>query len=212
MMNSNIKDIYGLTPSQKGMFVQYAQNTDTKTYQHRALCKINKDTDLDILKKSIELLSVRHPVLKTAFTVLKSTGAIKQVVLENRKPAFVVLSQNEPYSQFVLDKLVDESTQKALDLQKDSLFRVIIIDFTDARFMIMHSHHIILDGWCLPVIVNDLQEYYNDLASGLSFEELTDKINKVVLSETSYAQYVNWIKKQDKNQISAYWQNLLADC
>ena len=124
-MNSNIKDIYSLTPSQKGMFAQYAQNTDTKSYQLRGLCKINKNADLDILKKSVELLSVRHPILKTAFTVLKSTGAIKQVILENRKPAFVVLSQNEPYSQFVLDKLVDESTQKALDLQKDSLFRVL---------------------------------------------------------------------------------------
>ena len=211
-MNSNIKDIYSLTPSQKGIFAQYAQNTDTKTYQLRGLCKINKNADLDVLKKSVELLSVRHPVLKTAFTVLKSTGAIKQVVLENRNPAFVVLSQNEPYSKPVLDKLVDESTEKALDLQKDSLFRVIIIDFTDARFMIMHSHHIILDGWCLPVIVNDLQSYYSELVNGTNIEDLTDKINKTVLSETSYAQYVKWNKSQDKDSVSAYWQSLLADC
>ena len=77
MMKSNIKDIYSLTPSQEGLYAQYFQSTDTKTYQLQNVTKIDKRTDLELLRKSVEMRSVRHDVLKSAFTVLKSTGAIK---------------------------------------------------------------------------------------------------------------------------------------
>ena len=139
MMNSNIKDIYSLTPSQEGMYAQYFQSTDTKTYQLQNVCRINKDTDLEKLQKSIELLSLRHPVLKTAVTVLKSTGAIKQVILQNRTPEFSVLTEDEPFTQESLDKLVNEDAEKALDLQKDSLFRVTVIDFADEKILQIDS-------------------------------------------------------------------------
>ncbi len=210
-MNKNIKDIYGLTPSQEGVYAQYFQNADTKTYQLQSLCKIGKGTDLKLLEKSIYLLSLRHQVLKTAFTVLKSTGAIKQVILENRKPKFSVLSQDKPFTQNVLDKIAKDDINEHLDLQNDSLFKVTVVDFADERFMIIHTHHIIIDGWCLPVIINDLQKYYGELSKGISVEELSDKINNEAALSTPYSQYVNWIKSQDKDEISKYWQNLLAE-
>ena len=208
----NIEYINSLTPSQEGMYAQYFQNRDTKTYQLQNMSRISKDVDLSLLEKSVELLSVRHQVLKSAFTVLKSTGAIKQVILENRKPAFTVVTLDEAFSEDTLNTVVTENTKASLDLQKDSLFRVTIVDFTDVRFMVMHAHHIILDGWCLPVLINDLQKYYGELKNGKSIEVLTDEINKEVSSETSYAQYANWIRKQNTDEVSAYWQNLLDDC
>ena len=211
-MNSNIIDIYSLTPSQEGMYAQYFQNQDTKTYQLQNISRISKDVDLKLLEKSVELLSVRHQVLKSAFTVLKSTGAIKQVILENRKPFFAIVSLDESFSQEALDKAVEENTKSALDLQTDSLFRVTVFDFLDARFMLMHAHHIILDGWCLPVLINDLQKYYGELQNNKSIEALTDEIKMQVSDETSYAQYANWIRKQNTDEVSAYWQNLLNDC
>ncbi len=210
-MNSNIKDIYSLTPSQEGMYAQYFQNPDTKTYQLNNVCRIDKSADLDVLKSSVELLSLRHQVLKTAVTVLKS-GAIKQVILENRKPNFFVISKDEAFSQSTLESLVNEATEKAFDLQKDSLFKVTVIDFIDARFMLIHAHHIIMDGWCLPILITDLQKYYGKLVSGMSIEELTNEINEEAASQTSYGQYASWIRSQDKSQVSAYWQKLLADC
>ena len=115
-MNNNIKDIYGLTPSQEGVYAQYFQSTDTKAYHLQNLCKISKETDLDLIKKSVELLSLRHQILKSAFTVLKSTGAIKQVILENRKPEFSIFEQDEPFSQTALDNIINKIINKTLDL------------------------------------------------------------------------------------------------
>ena len=209
-MNNNIKDIYNLTPSQEGIYAQYFQNKDKKIYQLQSLMKINKNADLEMLKKSVELLSYRHQVLKSAFTVLKS-GAIKQVILENRVPEFAVLSYNESFTQEKLDKLVSEDEIRTLDLQKDSLFRISVIDFNDKRFMLMHTHHIIIDGWCLPILINDLQKYYGKLNEGVTAEELIEEIEKENSEQTSYAEYVNWINKQNTEEVTEYWKNLLAD-
>ena len=43
-MDRNIKDVYGLTPSQEGIYAQYFRNADTKTYHLQSLCKIKKET------------------------------------------------------------------------------------------------------------------------------------------------------------------------
>ena len=211
-MNSNIKDIYSLTPAQEGIYFQYLQIGDAKIYHFHSLCEINREADIDLIKKSVELLFLRHPVLKSAFAFLKSTNSIKQVILENRTAEVVVLSQDKPFSQAVLDEIVEDDAKDPLDLQKDLLFKVVIVEFTDKCFMLIRSHHIILDGWCFPIIINDLQRYYGELSSGRDINELVDEINKEVSAQTSYAQYVNWLKKQDKSQASEYWKNLLSDC
>ncbi len=210
-MSSNIKDIYSLTPSQEGMYAQYSLHPDSKTYHLRNLVSVSTETDTDKLRKSVGLLSVRHPALKTAFTVLKSTGAVKQVVLENRFPEFGVIETNEAFSQHELDRIVAENTEKPMDLQREPLFRVTVIDFTDARFLLFYAHHIILDGWCLPVIINDLQKYYGRLSSGCNEEELLKEIEKEAEKATSYAEYTKWIRNQDKTEASAYWKTLLED-
>ena len=211
-MNSNIKDVYSLTPAQEGIYIQYLQSDDAKTYHFHTLCEIDKDADLDLLKQSVELLFLRHPILKTAFAVLKSTNTIKQVILENREPEFTVMSQGTAFSQKTLDDIIQEDEKNPLNLQTDSLFKAIIIKFTDKCFMLMRSHHIILDGWCFPIITRDLQRFYEALSQGKDLKELTDEISNEVSSQTSFAQYVNWLKKQDKTQATEYWQNLLKDC
>ena len=211
-MNSNIKDVYSLTPAQEGIYVQHFKSNDAKTYHFHSLFEIDKKTDLNLVKTSIELLFLRHPVLKTAFAVLKSSNTIKQVILENRNAELTVLSHGEPFSQVVLDYIIEDDSKKPLDLQRDSLFKTTVIEFTDKCFILIRSHHIILDGWCFPIIISDLQKYYGELLKGRTVDELTDEISNEVSSQTSFAQYVNWLKSQDKSASADYWQNLLNDC
>ena len=211
-MNGNvIKDIYPLTPSQEGIYAQYFRDTSSKTYRLQSLCRISNNADINRIKTSAELLSVRHEVLKTAFTALKSTGAIKQVILENRNAEIRTIKKNINFSESIIKEIVAEENAKVFDLQNDSLFRVVVIDFDDARFMLVQTHHIIIDGWCLPVIINDLQYYYGKLSDGISKEELIDEIKKEVRSQTSYARYTKWVGNCDKKGATEYWKSLLAD-
>lgn len=207
----NILDIYSAAPLQEGMYAQHFRSDETRSNHIHGASRIGKDTDLATLEKSVELLSCRHPLLKTAVVALKSSGAIKQVVLENRKPEFTVLRLSENYTQNMLDRIIAEERKNTLDLQNDSLFRITVVDFFDERFMLVYAHHIILDGWCIPVIINDLQKYYGQLSEGIAEGVLISEIDKEILSQTSYAQYVKWIRSQDKKMATSYWQSLLAD-
>ncbi len=207
----NVRDIYPVTAVQEGIYAQYFRSTDTKTYQLQNVCRISKEADPDLFRKSVALIFLRHPVLNTAFTVLKTTGTIKQVVLANRMPQITIVEREEPFSREALNRIISENTKKALDLQKDALFRITVADFTDARFMMMQAHHIILDGWCLPVLIADLQRYYGQLAEGAAEEELVKEINKEVALQTSYAEYVSWLGKQDKTAVARYWMGLLTE-
>ena len=61
--NENVEDVYRLTPSQEGVYAQYFQSNDTKTYQLQNVVRIGKETSLEKLEKRVELLSVRHVAL-----------------------------------------------------------------------------------------------------------------------------------------------------
>ena len=206
---SNIIDIYGLTPVQEGIYAQYYQNTDTQAYQLRFLLRMSKEADLSLVRESIGFLALRHDVLKSAFAVSKSTGAVKQVVLQNRVPVFRVLSLNTAFTQKEMEAILAQDSDITFDLQKDALAAITVIDFTDERYMYVHAHHIILDGWCLPVLMQDLERFYTALAAGVDSGTLARMIEKEKLQNTSFAAYVNWLKEQDTKQTANYWRTLL---
>ncbi len=206
---SNIKDIYGLTPVQEGIYAQYYRDADTQAYQLRFLLRMSKEADLSLVRESVGFLTLRHEVLKTAFAVSKSTGAVKQVVLQNRTPAFCVLSRHTAFTQKELESILAQDADVTFDLQKDALVAITVIDFTDERYMYVHAHHIILDGWCLPILMQDLERFYTALAAGVDIGALTRMIEEEKLQNTSFAAYVNWLKEQDSKQAVDYWQTLL---
>ena len=208
---SSIKDIYNLTPVQEGMYAQYRKNGSTQAYQLRFLLQINKEADLSLLNQSVLLLALRHEVLRSAFAVSKSTGAVKQVVLNHRTPAFRILSQDAPFQQSLLDAVLKQDAATVFDLQNDVLCELTVIDFKDARYLYIHTHHMILDGWSLPLLLKDLSDYYDALVSGTDKNVLEQKIRDELQTETSFAAYVNWIGSLNREAAFDYWQTLLKN-
>lgn len=208
---SNIKDIYGLTPAQEGMYYQYRMDPTSKTYHLFFLFGIGKETDLEKLSQSVELLAYRHEVLNTAFAVSQSTGSIKQVVLNNRKPDFLIQNIHSEFSSAELEKLTAEIENEPFDLQKSSLFRVRIMNFVDEKFMAIHAHHIILDGWSIPILLRDMERFYRALIKGVSFPELLKTIQEEVKKSAAFSSYITTVANQDKAQFLDYWKNLLED-
>lgn len=64
------------------------------------------------------------------------------------------------------EELVQAAIQKDLDnyfdLTKDILFRISVIKLNNNDWrLIISNHHIIIDGWCTGMIVNELFHYYS---------------------------------------------------
>ena len=204
---SRIEDIYGLTPVQEGMYLQ-ALNSDSEAYQLYYLFEVNRDTDISILQQAISVLSVRHPVLRTAFAV--ANGTVKQVILSDRQPYFETIQVDTTYSDKELKSIVDEKSAYSFDLQKDSLMRCFFISFSDKRFYLLHTHHLIADGWSMSVLFGDLCKYYRLLEEKSNIELLKNTAKEECLSHTSFASYVNLIRAYDSNTMHQYWNKLLS--
>ena len=61
-------------------------------------------------------------------------------------------------------------------------------------------HHILMDGWCIPLVTHEVFQAYQDLAA-----------NRAVAlpSIPSYGRYIEWMEAQDSSQATEFWQRYL---
>ena len=206
---SRIENVYGLTPVQEGIYAQYFQNKATDAYHLYYLFSIGDETDLTVLRQALELLPLRHPVLKTAFAAVE--GNVKQVILADRKPTVGTRYFDGAYTAEALENAVREEKALPMDLQREPLVRCTFLIFSDRRFLFFHTHHLIVDGWCTSVLFDDVSAFYRALADGEPADELRRRIAARRDSETSFADYVRLLRQRDAGEARAYWRQLLAD-
>ena len=209
IINTTNENVYDLTPAQEGMYIQSLDNQNTEAYQLYYLFELDEKTDLDVLQQAIRFLAVRHPALKTAFEDID--GRVKQVIVSDRTPYTESIQINSVYSEDELNKIVDEKSAYVFDLQKDSLMRCSFISFSDKRYLFIHMHHLITDGWSMSVLSENISEYYRFLADNNSSESLEEQIQNERKNSTSFAAYVNLVRSYDKAAMKRYWDELIAD-
>ena len=207
---NRIEDVYGLTPAQEGIYTQYFQNNKTDAYQLFFLFELDETASVEILRQAMILLPVRHPVLKTAFAVVK--GTLKQVLLTDRIPDIETRDMGTSFTRTALDEAVRKEKTHTFDLQKDPLLRCVFFLFSDKRFLLLHTHHLIADGWCMPVLLEDLLSCAAALAAGESVDTLQSRLTEERRKTSSFADYVNLIRRRDTDTARAYWSFVLSDC
>ena len=77
---------------------------------------------------------------------------------------------------------------------------VLIKEKGDKYYFIWTVHHILVDGWCFPIILNEVMSIYGFLISN---EQIKLKTRR------PYRDYISWIAKQDQGKAKKYWQQEL---
>ena len=113
-----------------------------------------------------------------------------------------------------IEKRIEEIKQadikRGFDFEKDTLIRMKYIKIADNEYrLIWCFHHIIMDGWCISLVIKDFINYYELINNGSSDEELLDIVDKEKSNNLKYSDYIRWIEKQDKNKALNYWNQLL---
>ena len=66
--------------------------------------------------------------------------------------------------------------------------------------LVWSSHHIIMDGWCLGIVLKEFFQIYQSLNNG----------ETVILPDVyQYSDYIKWLVKQDEKRASDYWEKYL---
>lgn len=198
-----IELIYPLTPMQQGMLFHKMEDGNSSNYFLQNVFTWREELNKNALVESLSLLTNKHTILKTHF-IYKKVKVPRQVIAEQHdlEVNFLDLTAHRDKESILNDiKIKDKS--RGFDLEEDSLLRLTVIKMNETDYkIIMSAHHIIMDGWSLPILVRDLIKYYKATVRGL-------KIESASMPQANFSDYIESINKRKGS--TRYWRNLLAD-
>ncbi|QDY84672.1 amino acid adenylation domain-containing protein [Paenibacillus polymyxa] len=201
----NIKDMYELSPLQKGILYHYLQDSKSNAYFEQMVLSITGSVDAPVLEKSINALIQKYDILRTAF-IHSSFDTPIQLVLKERPTTLIfkdLSCMDGSEQQLYMEGFKLKDRENGFDLQSDVLIRFALFKLNDRKYKIIWSHHhILMDGWCIELVLKDLLRFYRESLSG-------DPI--YVDHAFPYSSYMKWLQQQNYEQPLAYWRNYLRD-
>ncbi len=200
----DIENIYNLTPMQQGMWFHTQMNPSSGVYFDQMTFSLEGDLDVDIFKKSFEALVQRHGVLRTNFYSGWQDEPL-QIVFRNKSIDFhyedLTTMECDEQGEFI-ESALNKDKMKGFDLERDSLIRLTIFKREEESYLfLLSAHHILMDGWCLSILMTELFELYQS--------DYTQKPANLATSP-AYSEYIQWLEEQNKVEASEYWSEYLA--
>lgn len=196
----NLEDVYELSPLQQGMYYHWLSSDESALYLEQTTYRI-KSGGLSIngLQRTYDRLVERHAVLRTYFSN-DYAGKSLQIVSKDVASSFTYETgvKSDEVERF---KLADRA--RGFNLEAGSQMRLLVIELTNGDYEFVWSyHHIIMDGWCISVLMNDFNELLTAELNGTSAD---------LPSVVPYKNYINWLKTIDKEKSLTYWNDYLLD-
>ncbi|MGG4208968.1 non-ribosomal peptide synthetase [Bacillus safensis] len=199
-----VQDMYYLSPMQEGMLFHTLHHQEKGFYVEQMDMNVKGTLHHDLLEKSMNIIVERYDIFRTVFLHEKVKRPV-QVVLKERPFTLDVvdlqdLSEDEQLER--IEKFKQQDQLRGFDLSKDSLMRASVFQTGSASYRWIWSyHHILLDGWCFGLVVQELFAIYHALLHDVPY-----KLEPV----KPYKEYIKWLEKQDKQASLQYWQQSLA--
>ena len=205
LKKSDIKDIYILSPMQQGMLFHSIIDDNASVYFEQANFSIKGYVDISLFEKSFNYIIEKYDPLRTVFLYEKVNQPL-QVVLKKRNGTILfddISSLEDKAKKVFIEEFKQKDRGQGFDLSKDLLMRISVIRTDKEAYEIIWSfHHIIMDGWCLGIILEDFFKVYSSL---LKKKPIIDS------NYYPYRDYIKWLQDQNKNEALDYWKTYLEN-
>ncbi|HEX8243298.1 MAG TPA: amino acid adenylation domain-containing protein, partial [Longimicrobium sp.] len=204
MNRKNVEDLYPLSPLQQGMLFHTLYSPGTGAYLEQMSMTLRGTVHPDAFQRAWQAVVDRHPVLRTGF-VWEGVPQPLQVVFRQVELPFThadwrALSADEQERRLAAE--LDAERAQGLDLAKAPLIRVRLYRTGEHEHRwILTAHHMLLDGWSLPLILGEFGALYDGFVHGQ-----TPKLP----ARRPFREYITWLKKQDAGAAEAFWRARLA--
>src|SRR5262249_39553075 len=95
-----------------------------------------------------------------------------------------------------IDRLCVSERVAVCDLAGQSVFRVMLIRTAFDRFrLVLTVHHIVLDGWSMPILLGEVFGSYR---------------GQRLQAVAPYRRFVSWLAGRDRGVAAAVWREVLA--
>ena len=149
----SLREIYPLSMTQTGIYIECVRFPEATTYNLPELHKLGNSVDTKKLAKAIEKAVSAHPYL------------FMTPVKDEKGQVFAKRRDDHPFSTSVIkcDKLPPEDKLiRVFSLESEEvLFRAEIYETKEGNYFFLDTHHIVSDGASLDILKRDIDRAYS---------------------------------------------------
>ncbi|MBF6047355.1 amino acid adenylation domain-containing protein [Streptomyces sp. NRRL B-1677] len=205
---SALEDILPLSPLQEGLLFHSAFDEQTPdVYTVQLMLRLHGQLDVTALRASLAALLRRHPNLRAGFRQEDADRPVQVIPREVALPWREVDlygdgpsdGDQEGDHEAELARLLAEDRARRFDPARPPLLRFTLIRTgpADHRLLFTH-HHLLLDGWSLPVLMRELFALYSHNGDDTTLS-----------APTPYRNYLTWLAGRDRDAAGKAWQEAL---
>ncbi|HBZ82358.1 non-ribosomal peptide synthase/polyketide synthase [Brevibacillus parabrevis] len=198
----SIENVYPLTPLQEGMLFHSLYEHAGGDYVVQFSMTMHH-VEVDVFQQAWQKVVDRHSILRTSF-IWDGVSTPHQIV---RKHVQVVVDEQDwrhvPADQQKAewDAFLEEDRKRSFAITEPPLMRWTLLRISDTAYRFIWSfHHVLLDGWSVPLVMKDWFAAYMALADGKDIQ---------FGAVHPFSQYVAWIQRQDLQAAERFWRNHL---
>jgi len=202
--NRDLEDVYDATPTQAGILFHALASPRSGVYVMQLSGRLDGMPEVEAFEQAWLEVIRRHPILRTSFWWADVQTPLQLVHrdarLQVQRNDWRKLSTIERDNAF--ERFLQEDRKRELDLAFGPLMRLTFMHLgeNEYRFVWTH-HHLLLDGWSLPVVIRDLVEAFGAGPMDGSGESAT---------LPRFRDYVAWLRGQDVAAATTFWKGYLA--
>ncbi|MFB7570842.1 amino acid adenylation domain-containing protein [Streptomyces sp. NPDC056165] len=199
---SRVEDILPLSPLQEGLLfhaVYDAEATDVYTMQFTF--DLVGPVDVDALRTAAAALLRRHANLRAGFRRRKTGEAVQIIHREVELPwdERDVSHLDSDAQTAEIARILAEEKSRRFDLTAPPLVRFVVVRRAAERYrLILTNHHILLDGWSMPLLAREL---FTLCARG-GDETGMPRV-------TPYRDYLAWLAGRNRETAEEAWKRAL---
>jgi len=197
-----VADVWPLSPMQSGIHFHSMYDPDTgDNYTVQTVIAFSGDVDAERLRRAAQALVDRHDILRAAYA--ETAAGPRQIVLDHAEVEFreIRLAGGDALVHAEAERLAAADAAVGFDLSQPPLIRFTVIRVGPADWrLLVTNHHVILDGWSMPLLLGELLEYYGSPA-----------LIGAAGPAPSYRDYLVWLAAQDRAAAEAAWAHEYAE-
>ena len=199
-----VEAVYQLSPMQQGMLFHTLVSPESMEYLEQLSCSVNGPLDVSAFEEAWLQVINRNPALRTCFDwerfdepvqiVFKSIPAPLERHDLSGLPAHEQLSRIQSY-------ITTEQRGRGFDPSSAPLMRLALFHLgANSHRFVWSFHHLMIDGWSIPLVLNEVYELYSAYSQGQKPE---------AESRPPYGEYISWLSARDLRQAELAWRREL---
>jgi amino acid adenylation domain-containing protein/non-ribosomal peptide synthase protein (TIGR01720 family) len=199
-----VEDIYALSPLQEGLLFHTLSAPASGVYMQQMSCRFNRGFDPAAFKRAWEDVIARHTILRTGF---EWRGVSEPVQVVRRRVRLDVREEDwrgygRARSAEELERFLREDRARGFDVSRPTLMRLALMrEGEDAYRLVWSFHHLVLDGWSVGTVIQEVFEGYERRRQGAGPAERG--------GARPYRDYIRWLSRQDMAAAESYWRGRL---